>query len=162
MPPSVYIETSIVSYLVARPSRDPIMAERQRQTRDWWENHRGEYRLVTSESVVREAARGEAAMATRRLTALSGCSVLAVDAEVQKLAEALVTRGPLPSRAEADAYHIALATVHRLEYLLTWNCRHIANPGMYRTIERVCSAQGLYPPLLCTPEELLRRSPHAE
>ena len=137
MPPSVYIETSIVSYLVARPSRDAIMAERQRQTRDWWKNRRGGYTLFTSEIVVHEAERGDVAMARHRMVALAGIPVLRTGPEIKALANALVARGPLPAGAATDAAHISLAAFARIDYLLTRNCRHIANPRMYPKIERV-------------------------
>ncbi|HEY0152109.1 MAG TPA: type II toxin-antitoxin system VapC family toxin [Longimicrobium sp.] len=153
----MYIETSIVSYLVARPSRDPMMAERQRQTRDWWDNHRGEYRLVTSEIVTREAARGEAMMAQARMNILHALPTLAVHKEADDLTRSLLARGPLPSKAETDAYHISLAAVNGLDYLLTWNCRHIANPRMYSTIAKVIQNHGFRLPALCTPDDLLRR-----
>ncbi|HEX8831462.1 MAG TPA: type II toxin-antitoxin system VapC family toxin [Longimicrobium sp.] len=157
MPPSVYIETSIVSYLVARPSRDVIMAERQRQTREWWTNHRGEYRLFSSESVLYEVGRGEAAMARMRAASLNHIPLLRTRTEVEDLAEALITDGPLPDKAKSDAIHIALAAVSGLDYLLTWNCRHIANPRMYPTITRLCRERGYVTPVLCTPAVLLRR-----
>jgi hypothetical protein len=157
MLPSVYIETSIVSYLVARPSRDVVMAERQRQTHDWWANRRAGYRLFASEVVMREAASGEPEMVRRRTQALRGIPLLIIDPPVSVLTRALVERGPLPKRAESDADHIALATVNGLDILLTWNCRHIANPWMYATIAKVCRAHGFEPPILCTPADLLRR-----
>ncbi|HEX8361347.1 MAG TPA: type II toxin-antitoxin system VapC family toxin [Longimicrobium sp.] len=157
MPQSVYIETSIVSYLVARPSRDVVMAERQRQTHEWWTNRRGEYRLFTSEIVVDEAGRGDAAMARDRMAALAGIPVLRTGPETKALANSLVASGPLPARAAADAAHISLATIAKIDYLLTWNCRHIANPRMYPTIRRVCRERGCTPPVLCTPDDLLRR-----
>jgi hypothetical protein len=157
MLPSIYIETSIVSYLVARPSRDALMAERQRQTREWWANHRGGYTLFTSEIVVREAGRGDVSMARDRLVALFGIPVLPTGPEIRALTNSLVARGPLPRKAETDAAQIALAAFARLDFLLTWNCRHIANPRMYPTIVRVCREWGFTPPVLCTPDELLRR-----
>jgi hypothetical protein len=157
MPPSAYIETSIVSYLVARPSRDPIMAERQRQTRDWWENRRGEYWLFSSPYVLREVVVGEAAMAHDRVAALKHTTMLQTRPEVEFLAEVLVSRGPLPKKAKPDALHIALATVSDLDFLITWNLRHIANPRMYATIERLCRERGYRPPVLCTPQTLLDR-----
>lgn len=157
MLPSVYIETSIVSYLVARPSRDPLMAERQRRTREWWEDWRSEFRLFTSEVTIAEIARGEVGMARARAVAITGIPVLKLTGSVVSLGKALVSRGPLPSDAESDAYHISLATLNGLGYLLTWNCRHIANPHMYPTIRRVCRERGFEPPTLCTPEDLLRR-----
>jgi hypothetical protein len=157
MLPSVYIETSVVSYLVARPSRDPIMAERQRQTRDWWENRRGEYELFTSKLTTTEALVGEESMARLRVEALGGFPRVPVTRAVFDLAKALVARGPLPAKARSDAWHISLATVAGLDFLLTWNCRHIANPRMYATIHRVCRERGFAPPVLCTPDDLLRR-----
>ena len=157
MLPSVYIETTVVSYLVARPSRDAIMAERQRQTRAWWENRRGGYALFVSGATVSEALRGELLMARRRAAVLHGIPLLVTRPDVTALGKALVERGPLPSSAESDAYHIAFAAVYRLTYLLTWNCRHIANPRMFSTIERVCREHGVMLPALCTPDELLRR-----
>jgi len=157
MPPSVYIETSIVSYLVARPSRDVIMAERQRQTREWWANRRGEYRLFTAETTVSEALLGESTMAGNRAAVLAGLPLLPTHPAVATLVKALITRGPLPSNAEADAYHIAYAAVYHISYLLTWNCTHIANPRMHPTIRRICREHGYELPVLCTPEELLRR-----
>ena len=156
MLPSVYIETSIVSYLVARPSRDVIMAERQRQTREWWAN-RSQYTLFTSELVVDEAGRGEVAMARDRIGMLAGIPVLRTGPEIKALANTLVARGPLPARAATDATHISLATFAKIDYLLTWNCRHIANPSLYPAIQRVCRERGFTPPVLCTPSDLLRR-----
>lgn len=157
MPPSVYIETSIVSYLVARPSRDPMMAERQRQTRDWWENRRREYQLFTSETTASEALKGEVAMARSRVAALKRIPRLVTVPAVVALTQRLVVRGPLPSSAEADAYHIAYAAVYGLSYLLTWDIKHIANPRSYRSIEKICREHGFELPFLCTPVELLRR-----
>ena len=151
---SVYIETTIVSYLVARPSRDAIMAERQRQTREWWENRRGRFELFTSELVCREVARGEREMARARTAMLAGIPIFLVDPQVAALAAALLRKGPLPTRAETDAHHIALAAVHGLDYLVTWNCKHIANPRLYQKITNVCRERGFEPPVLCTPEEL--------
>ncbi len=157
MPPSVYIETSIVSYLVARPSRDPIMAARQRQTRDWWENHRGEYRLFTSEATLEEVRHGEAFMARTRLATLAGIPIIPEHGGIAALAEALVERGPLPVNAQTDAFHIATAAVASIDFLLTWDCRHIANPRMHRRCERLCQEFGAELPILCTPDDLLRR-----
>lgn len=157
MHPTVYIETTIVSYLVARPSRDAIMAARQRQTREWWATRRGEYRLVTSDLVLREAGRGEPAMARARLAVLAPLHVLAETADVLRLRDALLTQGPLPSRAREDATHIAFAAVYRVDLLLTWNCRHIANPRMRSRIVRICAEFGLALPEMITPDLLLMR-----
>ncbi len=157
MLPSVYIETSIVSYLVARPSRDPLMAERQRQTREWWDTRRSDFALFTSNTTLREASVGEPAMARERTSVLAGIALLLMRPEVGVMAEALLERSLLPRRAEADAYHISYAAVYEMNYLLTWNFRHIANPQMYPRIERACLELGFEPPALCTPTELLGR-----
>ena len=157
MLPSVYIETSIVSYLVARPSRDALMAERQHHTREWWEKHRGDYRLFTSELVLREVLRGESAMARQRAASLAAVALLHARPDAELLARALVTSGPLPAKARSDAAHIATAAVNGLDYLLTWNCKHIANPRMHPKIARLCHDRGFTPPILCTPAALLRR-----
>ncbi len=157
MLPSVYIESSIVSYLVARPSRDEAMARRQRQTRDWWENRRGGFRLFSSRFALREVLRGEPTMARERAASLKQVVLLRTPHEVEILAQALVANGPLPGKARPDAIHIAVAAVSGLDYLLTWNCRHIANPRMYPTIQRICRVHGFEPPVLCTPDDLLRR-----
>ena len=157
MRPSVYIETTIVSYLVARPSRDAVMAERQRQTREWWENRRGEYRLFTSDMTLAEVQRGEAFMARTRVAALTGIPLITTHGGISALAEALLTRGPLPINARSDAYHIAVAAAESVTYLLTWDRRHIANPRMKRRCEQVCREFGYELPILCTPYELFRR-----
>lgn len=157
MLPSVYVETTIVSYLVARPSRDPVMAERQCQTREWWETWRGEYRLFSSERTQEEAQRGEPLMARRRLAVLAGMQLIPTGDEVIVLAEALLTRGSLPMRARSDALHIAAAAVGRMDYLLTWDRRHIANSHMKRRRQQLLREYGCELPILCTPEELLRR-----
>ena len=157
MLPSVYIETTIVSYLVARPSRDVIMAERQRQTREWWENRRGEYRLFTSQTTLVEARRGETFMARTRLAALVGIPLIPERNGIAALAKALHAHGALPINATADVYHMASAAAERIDYLLTWDRRHIANPHIRRRCEKVCLEHGAELPILCTPAELLRR-----
>jgi predicted nucleic acid-binding protein len=157
MRPSVYIETSIVSYLVARPSRDPLMAERQRQTREWWEDQRAKFDLFTSEMTISEIGRGEAAMARARVAALKSIPVLLLSSAVDTLSAVLIARGPLPSRAEADAYHISVAAVYGVRYLLTWNSKHIANPRMRPKVEVICREYGFEPPILCTPDTFPRR-----
>jgi predicted nucleic acid-binding protein len=151
----VYIETSIVSYLTARPSRDLIVAGHQQLTHDWWQHRRPLFDIFVSELVIQEAGRGDAEIAAKRLAVLEDVSQLEIRADAVELSRALLTRGPLPSKAAADALHIAIAAVHGVEYLLTWNCKHIANAEMRPMIERVCREQGFEPPVLCTPEELM-------
>jgi predicted nucleic acid-binding protein len=152
---TVYIDTSIVSYLAGRPSRDLLIAACQQATRDWWQEQRNRYELFTSQLVVAEAAGGEPEAAKKRLAYLEGVPELVVTAEVRDLARALVDQGALPSKAEADALHIAVATVHHIDLLLTWNCRHIDNPSTKPIVRSVCAAAGYQSPEICTPIEVL-------
>lgn len=144
----------MVSYLAARPSRDLVVAAHQEVTRQWWEQRRHDYHLVVSEVVLREAGGGDPDAAERRNALLSAIDVLAVDQSALELAEELVRRGAVPDVAAEDALHIAIAVTNGVEYLLTWNCTHIANAAMRRAIDDVCVEQGYEPTVLCTPEEL--------
>lgn len=151
----LYLETTIPSYLVGRPSRDLLVAAHQEITRNWWESRRSEFDLYVSELVVQEVRAGDAHLAGQRLEILRGVPILAVSDEILKLAEDLITQGPIPRKAAGDAAHIAIATVYGCEYLLTWNCRHIANAELHRAIRRVVEESGYEVPGLCTPEELM-------
>jgi hypothetical protein len=150
----VYLETTIPSYLTAWPSRDLIRAAHQQITREWWAG-RGAFELYSSRLVVQECQAGDPQAAVDRLAALAGIPLLEQTPEAATLAEALIRGVPLPERAAADALHIAIAAVHGVDYLLTWNCTHIANVTLRPQIESVCRAAGYEPPLICTPEELL-------
>ncbi len=151
----IYIESTIPSYVVARPARDLLQAARQQLTRDWWEFQRGRHELFTSQVVLDEIAAGEAYMAQRRLALVADLSVLELTAAAEALTGCILQSGLLPASADADAAHIALASVHQMETLLTWNCRHIANPAIGRRLRRLVEAQGCELPEICTPEELL-------
>ena len=153
--PKVYLETTIPSYLAARSSRDIVIAAHQQLTRDWWETRRTEFDLYISELVLREARSGNHAAATLRLDVLAEVPLLAVNDEIVELAEDLVVHGPLHRNAAADAAHIAFAAVYGCDYLLTWNCRHIANAELQRSIRQVVERHGYDVPNLCTPEELM-------
>ena len=155
MRPRVYIETSIVSYLAARPSRDLVTAAHQQVTHAWWETRRSEFEILASQLVLDEAAAGDAEVARKRLAFPEGVPVLAVDQQVEELAVALIEGVRLPVRAGADAVHIAAAVRHEAHFLLTWNCAHIANARLRPHIERVCREHGYRVPVLCTPDELL-------
>lgn len=152
---TVYIETSIVSYLAARPSRDVITLARQEVTRDWWEMRRPRHSLVTSDVTVGEAGQGNEEAARKRIALLRGIQRVEITSEAEDLATALIENGPLPKKAAVDALHIAVAAVEGVEYLLTWNCAHIANAAMRKPIEQMCSTSGYEAPILCTPEELM-------
>lgn len=153
MKPTVYIETTIPSYLTAWPSRDLVRAAHQQITREWW-THRADFDLYSSRLVVQECQAGDSQAAADRLAALAGIPLLAEGPDVTELAEALIRFVPLPEKAVADSLHIAIAAVHGMKYLLTWNCTHIANVVLRPQIEAVCRAAGFEPPLICTPEEL--------
>ncbi|SPF42749.1 conserved hypothetical protein [Candidatus Sulfopaludibacter sp. SbA4] len=155
MQAKLYLETTIPSCLAGWPSRDLLVAARQRITRDWWESRRSEFDLYVSELVLQEVRAGDAHLANQRLEILKGVPILAVGDEIRKLAEDLIAKGPIPRKAAGDAAHIAIATVYGCEYLLTWNCRHIANAELHRAIRRVVEESGYEVPSLCTPEELM-------
>lgn len=152
---TVYLETSIISYLVARPSRDLVTAARQELTREWWGRRRALFEVFVSEAVIAEARAGDAEAAARRLAILADLPLLDVTAEVTRLAGALAKALGLPRQAAADAVHIAAAAGHGIEFLLTWNSTHIANAELRPTIEEVCRNSGYVPPILCTPDELM-------
>jgi hypothetical protein len=151
----VYIETTIPSYLAARPSRDLLIAAHQQITRDWWDMRHADFDLFVSELVIEESAAGDPAVARRRLELLSDIPILSMNSGILSLAEALVDQGPVPSTAAADALHIAFATLYACDYLVTWNCRHIANAQVERAARRLASRFGFELPTICTPEELM-------
>jgi hypothetical protein len=152
--PRVYIETSFVSYLTSRPSRDLLVAAHQQVTQDWWAMDRANFELYTSDLVVQEAGQGDPTAAAERLDVLKLITQLDTTAAAIRLAEILVQSKSLPEKAADDALHIAVAAEQKLPYLLTWNCRHMANATMRPVIEAVCAAEGFKAPIICTPEEL--------
>ncbi|MBI2193830.1 MAG: type II toxin-antitoxin system VapC family toxin [Planctomycetes bacterium] len=152
---SVYIETSVVSYLTSRPSRDLRAAAWQQITHQWWSGERSKYELFTSELVVAEAAAGNQNAARSRVGVLKDIAELQIDDEVKTLAAKLIKRGGVPSGAQADALHIAVARVHAVDFLLTWNCRHINNAATRPLLRFICARAGYACPEICTPLELL-------
>jgi predicted nucleic acid-binding protein len=152
--PTVYIETTIPSFLTARPSGDLIVAGRQLITRQWWEQRRSEYRLFISQYVLDEAMAGDADAAQKRKEALRDLQLLPVDEETLRLARVIVAAGAIPARAATDAGHIALAARHGLDFLMTWNCAHIANAEIIRKISALVRQAGYELPVICTPDEL--------
>ncbi len=154
MAESIYLETTFFSYLAAAPSRDLVVAAHQEITRGWWEGQRGRFSLFVSEAVLAEAERGDAGQARRRLVFLEGIPILKINRQANELAEQLLRGKALPPPAVADALHIALAAVNGIDFLLTWNMKHIANARTSRRTEDACRRLGYRPPVLCTPEEL--------
>ncbi len=159
MKPTVYIETTIPSLLTAWPSGDLQIASQQVATREWWETRRQAFELFASADVLDEARRGDAEAASRRLAVLDECRILAATLEAQALTKRILATGLIPSRAATDAAHIGLAAAHGMDFLLTWNCRHIHNAFTVRRLAGVCAAMGFSLPVLCTPLELMANYP---
>ena len=155
MKPRLYLETTIPSYLVARRSRDLRLAADQETTQEWWEERRKDYELFVSEAVLEEVAHGDPNFAAKRLTLVTGLPQLRTSPEADVLVECLLRERVLPENAAADAVHLALAAVHRMDFLLTWNCKHLHNPYLERRIEASCRGCGFPCPVICTPAELL-------
>jgi predicted nucleic acid-binding protein len=155
MSETVYIETSILGYLTARSTKDLILAANIEITRDWWEFRRSTFTLYISKVVLDEVARGDPEIAANRLKILNGVPLVELNQAVQSLATQFLSRSNLPPKASDDAVHIAAATVHGMDYLLTWNCKHIANAQIQRKLEEVSFDFGYQLPVICTPYELL-------
>jgi predicted nucleic acid-binding protein len=155
MKPSLYLETTIPSYLTSRPSRDLIVAARQQITRDWWTQRHNDFRVFISQIVLDEAAEGDRQAATARLAVMEHIPLLAVNKEVVSLAQTLLREHVLPKKATRDAGHIAVSAVHGIQFLLTWNCAHLANAEIFESVEAACAIEGYKCPVICTPTELL-------
>ena len=151
----VYIETTIPSYLAARPSRDLLQAARQQITHTWWENERHNYDLCIAETVLDEVVSGDTDAAQRRLSFLQDLPLLDLTETVSYVAKAIMSSGLLPQEATRDAIHIAVSSVHGIDILLTWNCKHIANAAIMKELRKIVVDCGYELPILCTPEELL-------
>src|SRR6266566_5950420 len=151
----IYIESTIPSYVVARPARDLLQAARQQLTRDWWDLKRAKHELFTLQVVLDEITEGEAVMARQRLKLLRGLPLLEPTGAANELGREILHSGLLPAWADGDAAHIALATVHEMDILLTWNCRHIANVTIQQRLRRLAEHSGYTLPSLATPEEFM-------
>ena len=154
MSASVYIESSIISYLTARPSRDVVTASRQAITSEWWLNRKGRYEVYISALVEEEISGGDATAAAQRLKAVANIPSVATTVEAQALADVLLTSKAVPINSARDALHIAIAATQGVEYLLTWNFKHINNAETRALILRVVEESGWVCPVLCSPEEL--------
>ena len=155
MSETVYIETSILGYLTARPSRDIVVAANIEVTKEWWNTRRGDFQLYSSQAVVKETSQGDVVIASQRLEIPANLSLLDLNQAVLDLAEQFLERSNLPAKADIDAVHIAPATVHGMDYLLTWNCKHIANAQIQGKLAEISLDFGYELPILCTPYELL-------
>jgi hypothetical protein len=159
MKPKIYIETTIPSYLTAWPRQEPIRAAHQLLTRQWWDTKRSDFDLHTSQLVLQEAGSGDP-IAAERLEVLRGITILGTDPTAERLAADLSREIPLPPKAAVDALHIAIAVVDRIDFLLTWNCTHIANAALWVAIDSICRSNGYQPTIISTPLELLGGSIH--
>jgi predicted nucleic acid-binding protein len=155
MKPRVYIETTIISYLAARPSRDLIVAGHQQITHEWWQTSRHNFAVVSSQLVAREAGVGDPEAAEARLAFLAGLTKLEITEEALMLAQRLLQTKAIPLDFPEDALHVAVAVVNGIEYLLTWNYKHLANAGMRSKIDATCRDLGYEAAIICTPEELM-------
>jgi predicted nucleic acid-binding protein len=152
---SVYIETSIISYLRQKPAKEVVTASHQLLTHRWWDRERANYNLVVSQYVVDEASAGDPALAVERLNILADIPRLPGDPETDRIADEILARAILPLKAVVDALHIATVAHHRIQYLLTWNCKHIANAKILPRVHQVLTDLGVPIPIICTPEELI-------
>ena len=155
MNPSVYIETSVIGYLTSWPRPDSTIAGHQNTTKQWWSTAAERFDLFVSQLVVRECSGGDTAAVNDRLDCIAALPVLPITPEAEALVVALIKGRAVPESQPNDALHIALAAVHGVQYLVSWNFRHIVNASLRPAIERVCRDRGYDPPILCTPEELL-------
>ena len=155
MKPKVYVETTIISYLAARPSRDLIVAGHQQITYEWWQTARPSFAAVSSQLVAREAGAGDSEAAAARLAFLTGLTLLEISEEALTLTQRLLQSKAIPQEFPEDALHVAVAVVNGIEYLLTWNYKHLANAGMRSKIEATCCELGYEAVVICTPEELM-------
>ncbi|MCI0533816.1 MAG: type II toxin-antitoxin system VapC family toxin [Verrucomicrobiales bacterium] len=151
----IYVESTIPSYVVARPARDLLQAARQHLARDWWDLKREQHELFTSQVVLDEIASGDVEMARQRMDLMAKIKLLDLTDDAKALTKDILGSGVLPADADRDAAHIALATVHEMDILLSWNCRHIANAFIQAKLRKLADAAGFTLPVICTPEELL-------
>ena len=155
MKPKIYMETTIPSYLTSRPSRDLIIAAHQQITKEWWDKRRNAFDIYISQFVIDEAKAGDPGASRERMKAIKGIPLLDIAPEVQLIATSLLASKIIPQRAATDAAHIAIAAIHGMDFLMTWNCVHIANAIIARSVSQICRQHGLECPVICTPEELL-------
>ena len=153
--PTVCIETTVLSYLVAKPSRDLIVAAHQQTTQDWWEQAVPLLEPFVSAVVLDEVARGDELAAAERLSHMASFPVLEVVPEVLELAGAYFSAIDIPEKARADSFHLALAAWHGTDFLVSWNCTHIVSGRVRRTLEEINAAREIRTPIICTPEELM-------
>jgi len=151
----LYLEITFPSYLTAQPSRDLIVAAHQQITHEWWEKRRHNFEIFILQFVIDEAGQGDKETSQRRLRILSAFDLLDITDEVTDLASIILDAGIISQKAATDAAHIAIASVHNMQFLLTWNCARLANAEISIGIKSVCKSEGYECPVICTPEELM-------
>lgn len=155
MKSKIYIESSVVSYLAAKPTRDLISAAHQQLTREWWDSSLKRFDIYISTLVLSEISRGDKSAAIGRNKIVDSIPVLSVNADALELAKVILAKSGLPRKAADDATHIACATLNGMDFLLTWNCKHIANATIRKKVETLISDAGFVCPVIATPEELM-------
>ena len=153
--PTLYMGTTIPSFLLAEPSRDLVASARQEVTRDWWRREHGRFEVFVSQTVLDEAQKGSHSAAQKRPEFLEQFQVLATTHDVDRLAELYVRKQIVPAEKLGDALHLAVASIYRMNFLCTWNLKHIANAFAIRRLRALNAEQGLFTPEICTPEQLL-------
>jgi len=153
--PTLYIETTIPSYLVAKPSRDIVLLAHQQLTREWWDNERRSYEMFVSQVVLEEIRRGDPELAEKRTEILRGIPILETTEAVEKLAQRYFEFLRFPAKALRDAFHLAYVMAYGIEFLATWNCTHLANANTLYQLSKLNKEWGYETPIICTPEELM-------
>ncbi len=156
--PKLYLETTVISYLLARPSNDAALVYRQQVTRQLWKEYANTYEFVVSDIVISESLRGDAVAAQRRFDVVANLTILDLSPDVDKFAQDLIDAGTVPRQARSDAQHIACAAVNSIDYLVSWNYKHIVNEITRQVINEVCQAARFRPPIICTPIEIIEET----
>ena len=155
MKKSIYLETTVVSYYTSKPSRDIIVLAHQEITREWWHKSIKQFEIFISEVVIEEASMGDPEAAKRRLEELRDFPHLELNDKVEETAQMYMEKLEIPEKAFRDAAHLAVASVHNIDYLVTWNCKHLANGEIIRKLRDISKDLGIHTPIICTPEELI-------
>lgn len=155
MKESIYLETTVVSYYTSKPSRDIIALAHQEITRQWWPMAIRRFNVFISEVVIEEARLGNQEAAKRRLEELKNFPHLELNDKVEKMAQVYMKKLEIPEKSFRDAAHLAVASVHNIDYFLTWNCAHLANGEIIKKLIQINESSGIHTPIICTPEELM-------
>ncbi|MBF0410422.1 MAG: type II toxin-antitoxin system VapC family toxin [Candidatus Riflebacteria bacterium] len=152
----IYLETSFISYLVSeKQTRDMVIEANKQITREWWIKRKNDFELFISEFVIQEAKKGDSNASNKRILLLETLPILAATEEVLQLSEKFLRSKIIPKKAAQDSVHISISTIHGMDYLLTWNCTHIANAEIQKSINKICVTEGFEMPIICTPFELM-------